>query len=73
MSGQQDFLSERGAVRLAAKIAGYWTERGYAVGVWCEKLAFEPRHARAAFVVRSTLKNGLPARTLTRAAAGGAA
>lgn len=55
-----DFSTRSGAAALAARIAAYWRERGYAVLLSVEEKGFHPVTRAVRFEVRSDLVDGLP-------------
>lgn len=57
---EKDYCSKDGAAELAAKIESYWAERGHLVSVSCAETGFHPTVRHSTWIVRSTLRNGLP-------------
>jgi hypothetical protein len=59
---QEDWLSETGATKLAARITHYWTSRGYNVTVTVENVRRKKPggHVSAAYGIKSDLIGGLP-------------
>lgn len=63
MKNPVDWLEVGNAHRLAAKIRGYWFERGYNVSVWVEEQPPKQRTIHQGFV-RSDMVNGMPTKKI---------
>lgn len=60
-----EYMTRKGAEKLAGKVRGYWLDRGHYVNVYVEQIDRGDEYGKPVFAIRSDLVDGLP-RVATR-------